>query len=674
MKDETIQKPTEEEKEIENSLFKAKIIQIDTLGKLNKSFFKELQKLSEQIENKTAEMFRLSFSEEEVKKMIEGEELSFQFEIKDVKSKENFVNYWEKTFNKLNNNFLADNFFLLFNNMTEQFKELTEEEKKKNDDVLYYADILMNQKEDLFHDFEKIQEEIEKNNKKIGEIEKELFQSFKISKVEEIEAKEKNEPEDNEVAIISEKHSEDIVNIVEHTSKAHINDMTLFEMYNKTMLQIKFSAETKKTDEAIILIIKIKREENYSSKTYILKQTKKDFKDIKVKTQAISMYKPTQMIFLKGEEISKIYKEQAIVPIPFGLKAENENEITYKITSLNYEQSDKDLRFFNACISAQWNLIKNKYPVNTFIEETTLYQIYIGDTSFTYRPKQKELEEMKKSIMGMNSNQAKMEFQSSYKYLTEEQKRTYIDEGTILPVRYKTIIVERKNGQKYSKSGYIFDSIIPLFSFMNELKLINTAPLQIESALKSSQMNDEITRILKGEIAQLYYFKSRNKDKDTQNGFKRKVFVTEEGKELTSKEWNERNIECKKENKKNFIKGYWKYYARRTIDSLITDCKFTKKSGEILNAYNEKTIDRKTYSRFIDSVITFLRYSKDISYAQGKYIKDFILYDKQGNIINEKKYLTEAEKSKMKELAKRRHKEISFPKNPSIDKIDIIIT
>ena len=97
-----------------------------------------------------------------------------------------------------------------------------------------------------------------------------------------------------------------------------------------------------------------------------------------------------------------------------------------------------------------------------------------------------------------------MQFEKTYKHLTEEQKIQYIDEGTILPVRYKTIEVEKKNGQKYSKSGYVFESVIPLFSFMNELKLINTAPLQIESALKSSQMNDEITRILKEEIAQLY--------------------------------------------------------------------------------------------------------------------------------------------------------------------------
>jgi hypothetical protein len=518
----------------------------------------------------------------------------------------------------------------------------------------------------LIHDFDNIEEKIIENEREIERLYQEVVQMLPKRK-EEIEVKgEKKQVEmiDLTNPDIYNKHTK----ILEATSKARIDEVEIHKLDFKTRLYMKINFETRQENSDYFVILRIKAETNFFSSYYNFEEVKeeKDFKDIKIKTQAISMYKPTQIIFLEGEEISKIYKEQAIVTIPFGLKIENESEVTYQITNLNYEQSDKDLRFFNACISAQWNLIKNKYPINTFIEESTLYQIYIGDTSFTYRPKKKELEEMKKSIMGMNSNQAKMQFESSYSHLTNEQKVKYIDEGTILPVRYKTIEIEKKNGQKYSKSGYVFESVIPLFSFMNELKLINTAPLQIESALKSSQMNDEITRILKEEIAQLYYFKSRNKKNDTQNGFKRKVFVTDKGKELTPKEWNEQNIESKKDNSKNFLKGYWKYITRRSVDSLIKDCKFTKKNGEILNAYNEKTLDRKTYSRFIDSVITFLRYSKDVTYGQDKYIKDFILYDKQGHIVKDSDYTTENERQKMKNK--------TIKRNPSIDKIDIVIT
>ena len=669
--DKTIKQPTNEEwKNFYDSLIKSNIIEVDTLGNMNKTFFEELQQLAERIEQKTKELLQINFSNEEIEKMFNGTKLDYQFKIADYEKKKENIEIWKKTLKKVDNNFVADNFFLMLSSFIVDIQDLKKEESEANFNTLFWAESLMSEKDDLIHDFDKLEEQIEENNRKIGELGREVIQNFAKRKELEINGK----MQEVEMIDLTDSRNNSL-KILEHTSKAMIDEIELFKLNDKTRLQLKVFINTIQEKENFFLKLSIKGEPNYFSKYYSIEEKKtesdktKDFKDIKMKTQAISMYKPTQIIFLEGEEISKIYKEQAIVTIPFGLKIENENEVTYQITNLNYEQSDKDLRFFNACISAQWNLIKNKYPINTFIEESTLYQIYIGDTSFTYRPKKKELEKMHDSIMGMNSNQAKMQFEPSYNHLTNEQKIKYIDEGTILPVRYKTIEIEKKNGQKYSKKGYVFESIIPLFSFMNELKLINTAPLQIESVLKSSQMNDEITRILKEEIAQLYYFKSRNKKNNTQNGFKRKVFVTEEGKELTPKEWNEKNIESKRENKKNFVKGYWKYIARRTIDSMIKDCKFTTTNGEILNAYNEKSIDRKTYSRFIDSVITFLRYSKDISYGQDKYIKDFILYDKQGKIVKDSDYTTENERQKQEKSKKK-----TIKRNPSIDKIDIVIT
>ena len=669
--DKTIKQPTEEEwKKIDESIIRANIVQIETIGNLNQTYFKELQEITEKIEEKTKEILRLNFEEEEIDRMYEGSEVIYSIQIKDYENKKKFVKSFEDTFKQINNNFVADNFFLLLNNMIEQLKDLSKEEKEKNFDTLFWAESLMSEKDDLIHDFDKLEEKIIENDRKIEELYQEVVRMLPKKRKEVEINKEKKEVEmiDLTNPDIYNKH----LKIFESSSKARIDDVDIHKLDFRTRLYMKINFEKQKENSDYFIILRIKAETNFFSSYYNFSEkeeqseTEKDFKDIKMKTQAISMYKPTQIIFLEGEEISKIFKEKLIVNIPFGLKVENDKEVTYQITKLNYEQSDRDLRFFNACMSAQWNLIKNKYPIKTFIEEVTLYQIYIGDTTFTYRPKKKELKEMHDSIMGMNSNQARMQFEKSYNRLTDEQKVKYIDEGTILPVRYKTIEVEKKNGQKYSKSGYVFESTIPLFSFMNELNLINTAPLQIESALKSSQMNDEITRILKEEIAQLYYFKSKNKKNDTQNGFKRKVFVTDKGEELTPKQWSEKKIESKKKDSKNFVKGYWKYITRRTIDSLIKDCKFTKKNGEILNAYNEKTLDRKTYSRFIDSVITFLRYSKNVTYAQDKYIKDFILYDKQGNVVKDSDYTTENERQKMQKK--------TIKRNPSIDKIDIVIT
>ena len=378
-------------------------------------------------------------------------------------------------------------------------------------------------------------------------------------------------------------------------------------------------------------------------------------------------------------------------------------KLKYNITKWNYEHTDKDLKYYNACISTQWNLLKNNYPINTFIEEVALYQIYKGDDTFTYKPSTKELEEMKEALLGMNSNQAKMTFEKNYSYLKEKQKLRYTTEGTILPVRYVTYEIEGKNGRKYSKKGYIFSELIPLFSFFNDIGQINTAPLKVESILQNSSMNDEITRVLKELIAQLYYFKSNSK---TSQGYERKVYITEEGEELSLKQWNERRIDYKKQNKK--LKGYWAYKTRRTIDSLIKDCKFVinKKGGQriILKEGEEKSLDTKTKQRFIDSIIKFLRESKNIPYTEkGTYIKDFVLYNNKDKIIDEEDYFTEDDKKNLKKEIEeycqnqmnRRAKNESFTdseykkelkkliqakekkeikRNPTISKIDIYIS
>lgn len=434
-----------------------------------------------------------------------------------------------------------------------------------------------------------------------------------------------------------------------------------------------------------------------------IEESQHNFKDIKMKTQAISVYKPYTKIFLRSEEITKYFEKWDSVTLPFGLKIENQNEVKYNITKWNYEHTDKDLKYYNACISTQWNLLKNNYPINTFIEEVALYQIYKGDDTFTYKPSTKELEEMKEALLGMNSNQAKMTFEKNYSYLKEKQKLRYTTEGTILPVRYVTYEIEGKNGRKYSKKGYIFSELIPLFSFFNDIGQINTAPLKVESILQNSSMNDEITRVLKELIAHLYYFSNNS---NNPQGYERKVYITEEGEELSLKQWNERRIDYKKQNKK--LKGYWAYKTRRTIDSLIKDCKFVinKKGGQriILKEGEEKSLDTKTKQRFIDSIIKFLRESKNIPYTEkGTYIKDFVLYNNKDKIIDEEDYFTEDDKKNLKKEIEeycqnqmnRRAKNESFTdseykkelkkliqakekkeikRNPTISKIDIYIS
>ena len=130
-----------------------------------------------------------------------------------------------------------------------------------------------------------------------------------------------------------------------------------------------------------------------------------------------------------------------------------------------------------------------------------------------------------------------------------------------------------------------------------------------------------LSRVLKEEIAQLYYFKNNNQKNDTKNGYKQKNFVREYG-ELTTKQWNEEKTKNKK------LTGYWKYIARRTIDSLIKDCKFTtenerqkqekKKSSETLQLtrltllFHRKVIEKNTKKSLRKSITTTFLQMLDI--------------------------------------------------------------
>ena len=124
MKKETI-KPTEEEmkeqkKKIDESLIRANIIQVESLGKVNQTYFKELQEIAEQIESKTKEVLKINFDDEEIERLFEGSEIVYQFNVTDYEKKKAFIDEWKKTLKKVNNNFVADNFFLLFSHLIEQ--------------------------------------------------------------------------------------------------------------------------------------------------------------------------------------------------------------------------------------------------------------------------------------------------------------------------------------------------------------------------------------------------------------------------------------------------------------------------------------------------------------------------------------------------------------------------
>ena len=427
------------------------------------------------------------------------------------------------------------------------------------------------------------------------------------------------------------------------------------------------------------IIIEVKRERNYSSDKLdiskneikklqdIIKElqkgmtkqeqaiiplnTKYNFKDIASKTQSVSMYRPQKAIFLDGEKMKEMFEKEGSVSIPFGLMQENRKDLEFKFTKMNHQLSTTSQKIFNACCSAQYIMKENKYPIiETIIEDETLYQLWKGDKTFSKKPSSSELEQMKDEILGMSSNISKMNFSRNYDFIEEKVKTKYKIEGSFLPVIYKSVEIERENGQKYQKNCYIFTGTIPLFDFLQELEMVNTAPLEIESILKNSPMNDYISELMKEEIASLYYFKNKGKAKGSQ----KKVYISNDGEILSPTQWN---IKKTKEGK---LQGFWRYTSTRTIESLIED-------------YKKRTpnFEYKNKQRFIDSLVTFLRDSTQIEWKEGKWLESFILYDKKGNIVEDGDFITEKEKKEYKKSTGKKGKVV---KNPSIDKISINIS
>lgn len=469
---------------------------------------------------------------------------------------------------------------------------------------------------------------------------------------------------------------------MKNLEKYIISSQTLYDIGKKC--QNDYFAQLKEEGERLFLEVERSFDnisEKYEPEENLLEQlgiaenenqlSRYNFKDIASKTQSVSMYKKQKAIFLDGERMKQLFDKVGSVSIPFGLMETNQNELEFKFTKLNHTLTTTSQKIFNACCSAQWIMNENKYPINqTIIEEETLYQLWKGDKTFSKRPNKDQLQQMKNEILGMSTNLSQMNFASKYNYLDEETKVKLKKEGSFLPVSYNEIEIERSNGQKYKVNCYIFDKIAPLFDFFIKLGMVNTAPLEIESVLKSSTMNDFISETFKEEIASLYYFKNTKKAKGNQ----KKIYITSE-EELSSKEWHEKKI------KDEVSQGFWRYTSTRTIESLFEEWleiyKRNEKSKKQMKDEEELILSeatiRKTKQNFINSIVTFLREATQIDWKEKKWLESFTLYDLKGNIIDNNDYMTDNDKTEAQKISHNKYKG-NTKKNPSIYKIEISIS
>lgn len=245
--------------------------------------------------------------------------------------------------------------------------------------------------------------------------------------------------------------------------------------------------------------------------------------------------------------------------------------------------------------------------------------------------------------------------------------------STLQPfVNLKGLDIE-SDEEAYNNTFWKFNDIdekpIPIFEFLKITGRFASLPLEMDSYLTDSTINNEVTRNLKTIIANLNYYKnnkSMKKDKTKKNFLEYYFEGTLEGetKQRVFEPFEAMQILKTKEKK---LIGQWKFKATRTIDSIAKDCKFDEERGIGVPKIWKHNKERPL---FVDSIVYYLRKAKE-----DNNIDDFVLYTTKDRIVKDEDYITKNEKRQQKTKDKIRGKATKTKqrKNPSIEKISIII-
>lgn len=224
-----------------------------------------------------------------------------------------------------------------------------------------------------------------------------------------------------------------------------------------------------------------------------------------------------------------------------------------------------------------------------------------------------------------------------------------------------------ENGENQSNTLWYFvkENPIPIFDFVKLTNRYTMLPLEMDSYLIDTDLNQEITRVMKSIIASIRYYKTQKKKNPTP--FQYHYFEgIEEGKHKKDIYNPQKALLLLKEKK---LVGSWRYQITRKIDSIAEDCYFDDKRP----IGKEKELTGKERTRFIDSIVEYLRKAKE-----DKNILDFVLYTDKEKTIKEETYITEGQqrkeriKKKQKGTFKEGQRKVT-KRNPSIYKIAIII-
>lgn len=405
----------------------------------------------------------------------------------------------------------------------------------------------------------------------------------------------------------------------------------------------------------------------------------------------ITTEKIVPQLFLQGNKITEqfeAFKEGKIQKVAFDLSGDSEDNFIVEVIMNQYpiEFTTGTFQTLESLMTIQ-NFFENDKTNQgrvTNIPFSTKDIIFLNKGGKVSKYTPKDIEETNQEILSLMSAIGQIditEYMKKYNEQRSDEEKISIEAIKKISalqnfVYLKGINVEYKDNKIPNDTIWYFTDSKPIaiFEFIKLTNRYTLLPLEMDSYLTDNQINNEITRAMKGIVANLRYYKTQKKKKQKifqDYYYEGSIVKDEEGNPIK----NPKTEIFKPEEayihiRKGDIVGKWKFRATRTIDSLAYEMKFD----------NERTINtekewknNKEKPRFIDSIVEYLRQAK-----QSNIIDDFLLYTDKEKVIKEEDYITEGQqrneriKKKMKGTFDPSKRQIS-KRNPSIYKIAIII-
>lgn len=502
--DKKTEKPTAKDiqelhKKVNKTIQDVNIKQADIMGKESKRHFKRLNEIATQIENKTKEILKLYLDDEGINKLFNNEEITYKIVLNDYKKETDreFIDEWIKAIKKVNNRFVADNFFLLLNSVFECLQSKTKEEKQKDYDALIYANNLMYEKEELIKEFDELDEKITNNNREITRLETEYFNTLKQETIKD------EKGQDVKASIMTA----DTIKVMGKFSQNIIDEIEIFKLNDKTRTQLKVFIDIEEKDSQFILIIRLKTDKNYLENYVNISITENDKKDT-----ALTTYQPTAINTYKvfndkvSNTLSKLINNQKETITGTGGTKYKDLEIKALISNAEIKQSKVLSQWDKYILQAIYSVsIDNPYFDINMIKRALNLKSYKKKTSIN--------DEIKASIEKMSITKISLdiakELNETYKTpLNAEKIKALGIESYLLPLKK---IYKKVGGAKQEMYRFIEKPIY--FTYIearNQILNLATEKLLIYG-LTDTKENTMLKIYLKTRIDDMKYQKSKSK-------------------------------------------------------------------------------------------------------------------------------------------------------------------